>query len=253
MTPREITQGSWSELKRYKEAAHATASKLGTQLHIPRKLLATLTRRERRLKNLASPFAYDSKGMLKPDYSKYENDAPLNESMPLFTGSRSQPNTGGNKPSHGFWTSTARRCTNGTYTSEWNDWVLDNMKDWHRPVGHLYRPLPTALVLPINSSRDASEIALLFHDLGLAADYRDERHSKTLSLSDPGFALRYRFPWDAVAQHFDGVHYSNAGLSWSEGLDFTYGWDAESTVWFNTSALQYRGSVRVCDIPQDER
>jgi hypothetical protein len=58
---------------------------------------------------------------------------------------------------------------------------------------------------------------------------------------DRGMKMRSAFPWDAVAKNFDAVRHSRPyGHS-----DFMYGWDVESTVWFDTRFLQLVGEVPV--------
>jgi len=53
--------------------------------------------------------------------------------------------------------------------------------------------------------------------------------------------MRYNFPWDEISKHFDAVWHSGSGYD----RDFMYGWDVESTAWFNTDFLQLIGEVPV--------
>lgn len=246
----DITNEAWNALKELKERAFKHGAKLGPQLHIPREKLKVQTRRERRLQNLQNPAAYTSRGNLSSDYKKWENEGPLVEAMPLFIPGTIQPKPGGNKPQHGFWTSTAKKLQNNTYTSAWNEW-LDNqaMNKWWSSTGYLYRVGSGALVLPINSTKDAEHIADVFFALHRTVDWRtsgDTVDNLVTDLIGSGYKLRTQFPWHAIAQHFDGVHHSGKRSSFTDfGFSFTYGWDVESTVWLNTDRLDYMSPVRV--------
>lgn len=241
MLTTEITSAAWDELKQLKQLAYDHGKKLGLQLHIPRKRSFSKTRRERRLYNLRSSWAYDERGNIKPDYERWENEGPINEIAPLLPPGDIQPGAGGNKPGQGFWTSTAERVGTDTYTSDWNNWVLDNMPDWWSSRGHIYSVKSGALVLPLNTNNDAQRIADVLHDIGRAANWREQGIDTKLGVE---FGLQRAFPWNAIARHFDGVHHLGRS-DFSYMMQFTYGWDAESTVWFNTGVLQYRGEVAV--------
>lgn len=167
-------------------------------------------------------------------YMRYDNEGnPLDEAKPILTGMQANTPPGNNKPRSAFWTSTLRRV-HDSYTSEWIDWVCGNMPEWYGPTGYVYEINPGARILTLDSDDDARMIYDLYHRLGANVDrqnmYGDE------------WAMRKDFPWDQIRKHWDGVNHRE-GMG--DRYGFTYGWDCESTGWFNTGVLRYRGTVPI--------
>lgn len=225
----------WEELNTIKQRAAQLGSKLaGTyQLFVPRQAGSQLTRRERRLMNLADRWAYDDQGNIKPNYEKWENEGPIDEAAPIIYPSVNNIPPGGNKPAARIWTSTAYK-KHGKWTSDWNDWVLDNMTDWSNTFGYLYRVKPGALILNFDDTEDALSIYRAFVDLGVipSPDFDVYNISKLSKI----------YPWNQIYKHFHGVHHHE---QYDPGDQFTYGWDCESTAWLNTSFLELVGKVPV--------
>lgn len=173
-------------------------------------------------------------------YTRYDNEGnPLEEARPILTGMQSDSPPGSNKPRHCFWTSTLRKVGD-RYTSEWVDYVCGNAPDWHGPKGYVYEISPSARILTLDNDYDAKTIYDLYHKMGANVDrenmYRDS------------WDLRKDFPWDWIRKHWDGVNH-RTGLGDRQG--FTYGWDCESTAWFNTDVLKFKGTVPIRDCGQD--
>lgn len=167
-------------------------------------------------------------------YTRYDDEGnPLEEARPVLTGMQANTPPGYNKPANCFWTSSLRRV-HDSYTSEWIDWVCGNMPEWHGPIGYVYEISPSARILSLDSDHDAKQIYDLYHRLGASVDrqnmYRDE------------WDMRKDFPWDWIRKHWDGVNH-RPGLG--DRYGFTYGWDCESTAWFNTDVLKPRGTVPI--------
>jgi len=176
-------------------------------------------------------------------YTRYDDEGnPLEEARPVLTGQQANSPPGGNKPRSAFWTSTIRRVGD-SYTSEWIDWVCGNMPEWHGPIGYVYEISPSARILTLNDSQDAKMIYELYHRMGAKVDrenmYKDD------------WAMRTDFPWDWVRKHWDGVNHRR---DYGDRHGFTYGWDCESTAWFNTDVLKFKGTVpiRDCDHGSDD-
>jgi hypothetical protein len=91
--------------------------------------------------------------------------------------------------------------------------------------------------LSLDSDYDAEDIYRAFNDLGRvdskARDYEEAYGYRS--------SMRMSFPWQEVTKHFDAVHHRYAGRD----SEFMYGWDVESTVWFDNRFLQYVGEVPV--------
>ena len=53
------------------------------------------------------------------------------------------------------------------------------------------------------------------------------------------------FPWDIITARVDGIHsWGRQGYGYDND-SWSYGYDVESTAWFNMDALEYVGKVRV--------
>lgn len=235
----------WETLNWLKEQAARDGNRLaqrGYQLFMPRANAAAQTPRDRRLANLANNYAWDEQDptQLKPQYAAREQPrkelSPIgadevSEAAPILKPGKATSPPGRNKPSADLWTSTAIRGGDGTYTSDWVRWVHGNQHDWMAPTGFLYKVKPGALILTIDSDHDAERIYHAFEGLGTA---------QPIDYSSSYGRLTRAFPWDQVVKHFDGVHHSGYR---SDG-DFTYGWDCESTAWFDTSFL-----IKVAEVP----
>lgn len=242
-TPHDFNPG-WERLNWLKEqAAQKGQDMAGTfQLFVPRASARAQSPRDRRLKNLANRYAYDDEGNLKPNYDQWEQPQPelsatgqdeVKEAAPILAPGRTNSPPGNNKPQAKLWTSTARQAGNA-WISEWAEWTAGEMPDWFSNTGYLYRVQPGALILELNTDWDVEAIFQGYRDLGRVGEPDHEQSYDRTS------ALRRSFPWDQISRHFDAVTYSG----WNrEG--FMYGWDVESTAWFDTSHLQLVGEVPV--------
>jgi hypothetical protein len=246
-TPHDFNPG-WEKLNYLKKEAAEHGSKLANtyQLFVPRGI-KTPTTSERSGKLLKNPWAWDEEGNLLPDYEKtydiakmrkeYDPTGKVNEAAPFLAPGRMPAMPGNNKPmgSH-FWTSTAYKVGD-KWSSDWNRWVLSNQSDWSSDVGYLYKVKPNALILSLNSDYDAEDIYRAFNDLG-RVDSKARDHEEAYGYRS---SMRMTFPWNEVTKHFDAVHHRYA----DRDSEFMYGWDVESTVWFDTRFLQYVGEVPV--------
>jgi hypothetical protein len=151
------------------------------------------------------------------------------ESIPILTAYHDAP-PGNNKPGTGFWTSTAIQTKNG-WTSDWYKYVKNNHSGWQTDYGFLFDVVDSPMVFDMMYAKDYYEWAL---DRGRITM---KGYAQPYTTDD----ARHRFPWDQLARHFDAAHLSYA----YRDDDITYGWDVESTVWFKTKFLKYKGAVRL--------
>jgi hypothetical protein len=216
------------------------------QLFMPRRHPGAMTKYDKHLKNVGTSWAYEKDSPeIKQSYQDWADKEPfaptkLGEAAPvLFQGQAPVP-PGNNKPTGAFWTSTARRLNNNTYTSDWVRWVSGNQPDWMAPTGYLYKVGPQVKVLGMDGDHTAEEVYRTFNSLGRGNDayYTHDEGG----YNDLEYKLKKDFPWPEVAKHFDCVTHS--GYS-SDHYGFTYGWDCESTGWFNTKALTLVGEVKI--------
>jgi hypothetical protein len=172
---------------------------------------------------------------------KKTNESILSEEAPPLLHDYHDSPPGDNKPRSGFWTSSAREKAKGTYTSEWYELVKQRFPDWQTDYGYLFEIVDNPLVFNLGD-RSAGDFAEW-------ADMYDKSTTKKRTDYDLSHRsdLRMRFPWDILARHFDGTHCDAYGHD-----DFTYGWDVESTVWFKTKFLKYRGAVKLWTDLYDE-
>jgi hypothetical protein len=103
----------------------------------------------------------------------------------------------------------------------------------------LYKINPQARVLQITGDYEILDIAR--HYQLRNSDYYDLENG-----SEGWDNLRSKFPWDQIVEHWDAVYVPHPSTSLDYGLGFTYGWDCESTVWFNPQAsLTMVGKVKI--------
>jgi hypothetical protein len=233
----------WQELNWFREQALDDGNRLasrGYQLFIPRVNRSAMTKQDRRHVNLTNPYAYDDQGELKPQYDRWEQGpkelsptGAVDEAAPAINpGAKNNIPPGSNKPQAQLWTSTAFKTKDGTWTSDWGRWIANNHKAWLAPKGYLYKVKPGALVLSLDSDYQAERLYQAYESLGMA---------KSLDHSVYRMNLSGVFPWDQVNKHFDAVHHDGIGY----GNDFLYGWDVESTAWFDTNHLTLIGEVPI--------
>jgi len=156
---------------------------------------------------------------------------------PVLTAFRESPVNGTNKPSGAFWTSTAIRRKDG-YTSDWYQYVLQNHRTWQTDYGFLFEVKPDTLVLPTLYLEQ-------FYEWAERVGRTEEK--EWMSSSYGRDKMRLNYPWKELAKAFDGVHHGGHAYD-----DFTYGWDVESTAWFNTSRLKFKGAVKLVKYHEDE-
>lgn len=239
-TPHDYDPG-WERLNYLKSVAKNAGNQLSNtyQLFVPRRNPMAQTPRDKRLKNLANQYAWDDEGNLKPEYEKWEKG--LSEGAPILAPGKAVSPPGNNKPSASLWTSTARKVGDG-WISEWSQWTEDNQPTWFSKTGYLYKVKPGALILELNNDYDAQEIMRAFQNLNRVKEPEDPHNY------GQSFRMRSVFPWDEISKNFAGVHHSGFGY----GDDFMYGWDVESTAWFDTSVLQLIGEVPVVSQNHDD-
>jgi hypothetical protein len=143
---------------------------------------------------------------------------------------------GDNKPSMAFWTSTARKRSNGEYSSEWYELVKQQFREWQTDYGYLFEVKPDAMIL---QSRNLER----YYNWAERAKRLEKQPHEYYDKQYVSMRMCGNFPWKELSKHFDGVHHD--GHSSHDSDDFTYGWDVESTAWFNTSVLKYKGAVRL--------
>lgn len=145
-----------------------------------------------------------------------------------------------NKPTAALWTSTLKKSQikkdgHTYYTSDWNEWVINNQSTWTSDWGYVYYVKPNARILTMNSFHDAERIYKLYAALSNQAVKFDRD-----SYFGPAEQMKINYPWSEIAKHWDGIH---GGHHYSD--PFFYGWDCESTAWFDPSILTYKGKVRI--------
>jgi hypothetical protein len=203
---------------------------LGLQLFVPKH------RDPEKEKRRASEYRYNlTKREMDAEAEKLKEDAP-----PILSAYRESP-PGSNKPSHGFWTSSAKKKSDGTYTSAWYEFVKNTFKEWQTDYGYLFEIKANTKIFDISYAEQYYQWAM---DKGrMTKPAIDSSYIRPYSQED----MRYRFPWDSLSHHFDAAHCYPY-----RGEDFTYGWDVESTVWFNTSMLTYKGAVKLFQYGDDD-
>jgi len=236
----------WEDLNWLKERGLENGNRMtgNFQLFMPRPNAQAITPRDKRIKNLSNKYAYDDAGEIKPQYDKYEQprkelsgtgkpEVDVEEASPILKPGKATPGPGYNKPNTDLWTSTGKKTKDG-WTSGWVQFAASNHRKWVAEVGYLYKVKPGAVILELNNDDDVERVYDAFVNLGMATpiDY-------DLSYGSPG-RLTKNFPWDAIARHFDGVRHSGYSRD-----GFMYGWDVESTAWFNTSMLELVGEVNI--------
>lgn len=246
---------AWEQLNSLKEYALSRGNKMAGsyQLFVPRRNPNAMTARDIRLRNLANKYAYDDQGNIKPEYEKYEKGPielspvgpqdDIKEARPILAPVKPVNKFGHNKPNANLWTSTAIKTKNG-WTSDWAKWIYDNHKDWLSKTGYLYKVKPGALVLSLNSTYDAEQVYNVFSDLGRVKELPEYLKGPYMDYKD---LMRYNFPWNEISKHFDAVWHSGTGYD----RDFMYGWDVESTAWFDTDFLQLIDEVPVVGYQDD--
>ena len=177
---------------------------------------------------------------------QYDDEGNLRESRPILTGATADSPPGRNKPGNCFWTSSLKSAgvISGKkyYYSEWVDWVSGNQSDWWSPKGYVYKISPSARILELNSTHDAVDIYKLYAALGSKVEL-----GNLYGADEEKYALMKDFPWQDIRKHWDGVNHHHS----FDRYGFTYGWDVESTAWFNTDVLTYVGEVNI--LPPDNR
>jgi len=134
---------------------------------------------------------------------------------------------------HIFWTSTATKNPNGTYTSAWADWCAGNMPQWLHKKGELFRVTSGVKILRINTDKDALAVGAHY---GYQPNFKDK-----FSLDSIKWITK--FPWDKIQNDYDGIHHEPSGSRTMNWLMSS--WDVESTAWFNRKYLQDAGRTKI--------
>jgi hypothetical protein len=215
--------------------AHLTESNLRLQMFVPKHRdpkVQLAWERDRRYRDTKREVEAEEEAKLKED----RTDRP-----PILTAFNESPVKGDNKPSGAFWTSTAQKKSNGEWSSDWYEYVRNTFRTWQTDYGYLFAVKPQAMVIASDRLEQYYEWAERAQRLEKNSEYFDRERGST--------RMRGNFPWKELSKHFDGVHHH--GYS-HRGDDFTYGWDVESTAWFNTSVLEYKGAVRLWHGHEDD-
>jgi hypothetical protein len=247
---------AYEQLMGYKDRAHGRFPAGSLQLFMPRCNASAKTPYEKHLDNIGSKYRYQKDinnpeeytHEITPDAEEWANKHPddklsngikkMDEGAPIIA-TRDNVPPGHNKPQAVLWTSTAKKYSDGSYSSSWVNWVYNNQPSWLSPIGYLYRVKRDASILDMNSDHDATDMYELFNQLGRGA-------TALYNPSEDGYnnreyAMRRDFPWGEISKHFDGVHHYNYGY----GNEFMYGWDCESVGWFNPAVLTLVGEVKI--------
>jgi hypothetical protein len=247
-TPHDWTPW-WQRLNYLKKEAQQEGERLSKryQLFIPRGIKTPNTS-EISKKFLQNKYAWDDEGNLHPEYEKYYDPRQyrkeyhpagktpeLSEAAPVLNPAKVPPVPGRNKPTGSFlWTSTAYKMGD-KWSSDWNKWIISNQPDWSNKVGYLYKVKPGALILRLNSDYDVEEVYDVFRGMGRIQDTDDKYKYGQMN------GMQRDFPWQEISKHFDAVTHQSP---YSRG-EFLYGWDVESTVWFDPGFLHLVGEVPV--------
>jgi hypothetical protein len=162
-----------------------------------------------------------------------KDSGDLKEEAPPVLSQLTDSPPGDNKPRMGFWTSTAIEKKDGTYTSDWYEFVKRTFPTWQTDYGYLFEVQSSPLIFDLNYADRYYEWALDNNRLSMP----ERSYFRPYSLDDS----RSRFPWDQLSRHFDAAFHAH---SWDRD-SFTQGWDVESTVWFKTDNLKYKGAVKL--------
>lgn len=137
------------------------------------------------------------------------------------------------KPMNGFWTSTAIK-KGESYTSEWIKFSFEN--GLRIPKSFLIvKAKPEANIFVVDSQ----------------ADYKILVKTFGKQKTDPalkGLSMFQKLNWSAIAKSYDAVRITKKGVEESKekqmttGKPFLYGWDVESTCWFDPTKLEVVGS-----------
>jgi hypothetical protein len=181
---------------------------------------------------------------LYKDYSKED----IEEDAPILIG-KVDSGGGYNKPAAALWTSTLKKAYTDKeghtyYSSEWNQWLLNSAKSWWSEWGYVYQVKSNARILSMSSAYEAEHIYKLYkamHNKPVDLD------PKAGSYETPADLMKRDYPWNDIAKHWDGVH---GGYHYRD--EFFYGWDCESTAWFDPAVLVLKGKVRVSDKPNSD-
>jgi hypothetical protein len=263
----ENDQQGWELLQSIKEKGLAHGNQLAGsyQLFMPHDLSkdmnAVWNQRLRRLHMLQFDHIYDRSGRQHKDLDAYIKTGQLPRGVweispknyvdeaAILTPGKATLSTRWNKPSaieSWFWTSTARKTSDGKWTSDWVEFVKNHTErgrglafavpeHWTNSKGYLYKVKPRGMILSYHSDRQADELAKAFELLG-----RYERPKDRAGKVNQ-FDLTDNYPWDLVGRHFDAIHYNPKYMH----QRIENQWDVESTAWLDTSFLQLVGEVDI--------
>jgi hypothetical protein len=200
------------------------------QLYIPR---------PQKNKYLNWTWDFDNEGNVRP-HKKKEYGIEEDVKGQLIPVSTSAPK-GDTKPrAQSFWTSSGTQTADGTWTSDWNRYVQGNVSEWYNPYGYVYKVNPSARILSLDNG----------HYIQKATEEYAKLRGDFEEYEKDDMNVRKHFPWDLLHKHWDAVHTSHPARSaiyqsLEDPQMFTYGYDAESTVWLNTNVLTLMGKVKI--------
>lgn len=153
-----------------------------------------------------------------------------------------------NKPAGSFWTSTLGTDDEGNVASDWDQWMRNSQHEWHVPKGIVLEVSDDANVKHLRTKSEAEDFLDEYGVPGHLSEAMGEPPRKEAAVWGGGtwWGLFQMVPdWIRVYDEFDGLHLEGGAL----GHPAFYGWDAESTAWFNTDHLTEVGKV---DLPEAE-
>lgn len=126
-----------------------------------------------------------------------------------------------NKPENGLWTSTY----NEKIGSAWIQWCACDEPEWISKQATLFRIINNPRVYEIDSFTDLENLQKRFPD-----HWHDFQ----------------KINWEKIAKVFDCVHLTENGQSNTQFGRFNlYGWDSESTLWFNLRCLEKINDIEI--------
>jgi hypothetical protein len=169
-------------------------------------------------------FLIESKGVNSDSYplQLFASSLPSKESLEKFKKSKKIiPKVEMvNKPMNAFWTSTAIK-SGESYTSEWTEFSGDFIGS---PKSFLLlKAKPDAKIFEVSSRKDYNS---------LKKEFGETKHPM---LDDPMFR---KLNWVDIAKVYDAVRITNEGAGKSREQGWLYGWDIESTAWFDPQKLE---------------
>jgi hypothetical protein len=122
------------------------------------------------------------------------------------------------KPYGGLWTSTY--TPEKEYLSGWIEWCISEQPNWIPEIGVIYEVSSKAKIIIIDNLNDLNDLFKLYGEKENSFEYLNfEKMSEWI---------------DGLALTEEGQHRTRFSHPYS-----LYGWDCESTLWFNLDHLKF--------------